>query len=50
MADHGRFQSFDQLREPALAEQLSGLPPGDPERVARPPGPPSTWALLREAS
>jgi len=40
----------EQLREPALAEQLSGLPPGDPERVARPPGPPSTWALLREAS
>jgi NTE family protein len=40
----------EQLREPALAEQLSGLPKGDPERVARPPGPPSTWALLREAS
>ena len=40
----------EQLREPATAEQLSGLPPGDPERVARPPGPPSTWALLREAS
>jgi len=40
----------EQLREPALAEHLSGLPKGDPERVARPPGPPSTWALLREAS
>jgi len=40
----------EQLREPALAEQLSGLPEGDPERITRPPGPPSTWALLREAS
>jgi NTE family protein len=40
----------EQLREPALAEQLGGLPKGNPERVARPPGPPSTWALLREAS
>jgi NTE family protein len=40
----------EQLREPALAEQLADLPPGDPERVSRPPGPPSTWALLREAS
>jgi NTE family protein len=40
----------EQLREPALAEQLAGLPPGDPERVSRPPGPPSTWSLLSEAS
>jgi NTE family protein len=40
----------EQLREPEIAEQLSGLPQGDPERVTRPPGPPSTWALLREAS
>jgi NTE family protein len=40
----------EQLREPAVAEQLNGLPEGDPERVTRPPGPPSTWGLLREAS
>jgi hypothetical protein len=25
----------EQLREPALAEQLSGLPPGEPDRVSR---------------
>jgi NTE family protein len=40
----------EQLREPALAEHLGGLPPGDPERISRPPGPPSTWTLLSEAS
>jgi NTE family protein len=39
-----------QLREPELAELLSELPPGEPERVTRPPGPPSTWQILSEAS
>jgi NTE family protein len=38
-----------QLREPEVAERLSGLPPGAPERVRRPPGPPSTWPPLRES-
>ncbi len=40
----------EQLRDPEVADLLSQLPPGDPERVSRPPGPPSTWQLLSEAS
>jgi NTE family protein len=40
----------EQLRDPEVADLLSKLPPGDPERVSRPPGPPSTWQLLSEAS
>jgi NTE family protein len=37
-----------QLREPEVAERLVGLPPGAPERVKRPPGPPSSWPRLYE--
>ncbi len=37
-----------RLREPEVAELLSGLPQGAPERLSRPPGPPSTWPLLRD--
>ena len=33
----------EQLRAPAAAELLKGLPPGNPYRVRRPKGPPSTW-------
>ena len=33
----------EQLRAPAVAELLEDLPPGDPYRVRRPDGPPSTW-------
>src|SRR3954451_2856011 len=32
-----------QLRDPEVAELLEGLPPGNPYRVRRPEGPPSTW-------
>src|SRR3954464_11967430 len=32
----------EQLREPGAAELLSALPPGNPYRVRRPDGPPST--------
>jgi NTE family protein len=32
-----------QLRDPEVAELLTGLPPGNPYRVRRPDGPPSTW-------
>jgi NTE family protein len=32
-----------QLREPAVRELLEALPPGEPDRVRRPEGPPSTW-------
>jgi hypothetical protein len=33
----------EQLREPSVAELLEGLPAGNPYRVRRPDGPPSTW-------
>jgi hypothetical protein len=33
----------EQLRRPALQRALSGLPPGDPDRITKPAGPPSTW-------
>ena len=33
-----------QLRAPAVRELLEGLPPGDPDRVRRPHGPPSDWS------
>jgi NTE family protein len=35
-----------QLADPAARELLAGLPPGEAHRVARPPGPPSTWPQL----
>ncbi|HEX8856109.1 MAG TPA: patatin-like phospholipase family protein [Thermoleophilaceae bacterium] len=45
----------EQLREPGVRGLLRKLPPGQPERIARPAGPPSTWPLpgntaYREAS
>jgi NTE family protein len=33
----------EQLREPGNRELLQGLPKGDPYKVSRPAGPPSTW-------
>jgi hypothetical protein len=36
----------EQLRAPAIAEALADLPPGAPERIARPDGPPSQWPTL----
>jgi NTE family protein len=35
----------EQLREPGNRELLEGLPAGDPYRVRRPDGPPSTWPV-----
>jgi NTE family protein len=35
--------ALGQLRRPEVRELLSGLPPGEPHRVRRPEGPPSTW-------
>jgi NTE family protein len=35
-----------QLREPANAALLAGLPPGEPQMVRRPEGEPSTWPGL----
>ena len=36
----------EQLAEPANAELLAGLPPGEPDMVRRPEGEPSTWPGL----
>jgi NTE family protein len=36
-----------QLREPFVRELLEGLPPGEPDRIRRPAGPPSTWPRPR---
>ena len=33
----------EQLRQPEIADQLRALPRGEPHKIARPPGPPSTW-------
>jgi hypothetical protein len=33
----------EQLRAPAVRELLTGLPAGEPHKVARPAGDPSTW-------
>ena len=38
----------EQLRDPEVAELLAGLPPGRPEKVARPQLPPSEWPPLSE--
>jgi NTE family protein len=35
-----------QLRAPELRRALSALPAGEPHRIARPSGPPSTWPAL----
>jgi NTE family protein len=37
----------EQLRAPPLRDLLAGLPEGEPHKVERPPGPPSTWPKLR---
>ena len=36
-----------QLRDPAIARLLRGLPAGEPHRISRPPGPPSSWPELQ---
>jgi NTE family protein len=38
-----------QLREPAVRAVLESLPAGEPHKIARPAGPPSTWPELRPA-
>lgn len=37
----------EQLREPRLRALLADLPQGEPHRIERPPGPPSSWPELR---
>ena len=39
-----------QLREPEVREALAVLPPGEPQKVARPPGPPSSWPEIGPAT
>jgi NTE family protein len=39
----------EQLQRPELRELLAGLPPGEPHKVRRPKGPPSSWPPLRPA-
>ena len=39
-----------QLREPAVAELLGALPRGEPHKVARPEGDPSTWPAIGPAA
>jgi NTE family protein len=36
-----------QLRAPAIRKLLSGLPAGEPHKISRPSGPPSSWPELR---
>jgi NTE family protein len=36
-----------QLRSPQLRELLSGLPRGEPHKISRPSGPPSSWPEMR---
>ncbi len=39
-----------QLHEPQVAALLDGLPPGEPHKVARPPGDPATWPPIGPAA
>jgi NTE family protein len=39
-----------QLEQPHVEASLAGLPKGEPHKVARPPGPPSSWPELRPAT
>jgi hypothetical protein len=41
---------LEQLRRPGTRELLSGLPPGEPHRIRRPPGPPSSWPPITRAA
>jgi NTE family protein len=40
----------EQLDRPEVRRLLDGLPPGEPHRVRRPPGSPSSWPELRPAA
>jgi NTE family protein len=40
---------LEQLRRPETRALLSGLPPGEPHRIRRPAGPPSSWPPLSTA-
>jgi NTE family protein len=40
---------LEQLRRPELSSLLAGLPAGEPHKIRRPDGPPSTWPPMRSA-
>jgi NTE family protein len=40
---------LEQLRRPGTRELLGGLPPGEPHRIRRPAGPPSSWPPIVRA-
>jgi NTE family protein len=40
----------EQLRDPAVADLLAGLPQGAPHKVSRPPGDPATWPPIGPAA
>jgi len=40
----------DQLRDPAIRALLAGLPKGEPHKISRPSGPPSSWPEIRPAA
>jgi NTE family protein len=45
-----RHTVAEQLRDPAVEHILSGLPPGEPHKVARPEGDPATWPPIGPAA
>jgi NTE family protein len=40
----------EQLQRPEVRALLDGLPQGEPHKISRPPGPPSTWPEMRPAA
>ena len=40
----------EQLRDPEIRAQLTGLPEGEPHKISRPSGPPSSWPEIRPAA
>jgi NTE family protein len=40
----------EQLRDPALRARLDGLPAGEPHKIRRPTGPPSSWPAIGPAA
>ncbi|HMJ96225.1 MAG TPA: hypothetical protein VK486_10250, partial [Thermoleophilaceae bacterium] len=40
----------DQLRDPRVSALLRGLPEGEPHKISRPSGPPSSWPEIRPAA
>jgi NTE family protein len=40
----------EQLRAPEVRARLAGLPAGEPHKISRPQGPPSSWPVMRPAA